>query len=462
MPLQPTNTPLSNTPAGRPAPSGSPDLAARLRITPVSALLLGIGVLVLGNGLQGTLVGVRAGLEGFAPESVGLIMSAYYMGYTAGSLYFPRIIGRVGHIRTFAALASVASAATLTHVLWIDVAGWALLRAVNGACYAGLILVVESWLNGHAVRDTRGRVLSVYGIVMMAAWSASQFLLNLAPAASFELFCLVSILLSLALVPVTLTHSPGPVIHAAAKISLAGLYRISPLGFVGPLVVGLVFSAFWGMGPTYALSIGLGESGVATFLAAGMAGALLLQWPLGQLSDRWDRRGTVLLACAGAGGAALLMALLGDTTSSPASGAVVGLYALVFLFGGLGIPIYSLLIANVNDFFGEEGAVSAAGDLIFLYGIGAALGPMLASLLMGQVGAAGLFGFAGVLLLLLGGFTVAQQILRPAAPRMESYQTLPGTVHAATHMAMELAPRTSDDPSIEVADGHDAARRKGG
>lgn len=276
------------------APASPP----RLRVGPVSALLFGIGLLVLGNGLQGTLLGVRAGLEGFRQETIGLMMSAYFAGYVAGSIWCPRLIDQAGHIRVFAALASIASAATLTHALTIEPTSWTFLRALNGACYAGLGIVTESWLNGHAAPGRRGQLLAIYGVVTMGAWAASQLLLNLADPAGFVLFCLVSVLLSLALVPIALTRAAVPVTADQSRVSLKKLYTISPLGFAGCLLTGLAMSAFWGMGPTFAQQIGLNNIHLSLFMAAPIVGAVVLQWPLGWVSDQIDRRGVIAgVAC---------------------------------------------------------------------------------------------------------------------------------------------------------------------
>ncbi len=410
---------------------------AGVRLTPVAALLLGIGVLVLGNGLQGTLLGVRAGLEGFREETIGAVMSAYFAGYVAGSLLCPGLVARYGHIRVFAALASIASAATLGHVLHIDPWSWAALRAGNGFCYAGLIMVAESWLNSHALLETRGRLLSVYGMVMMGAWAASQGLLNLAAPEGFALFALVSILLSLSLVPVAFTRSPAPRAIALERLSVRRLYAISPVGTTGSLLVGMSMSAYWGMGPTFAQGIGLDAARLSAFMAAPMFGSIVLQWPLGWLSDRVDRRAVIALAALLTAVAALALALGGDM-------ALPLLLGVAVLFGGLGLPIYSICVANTNDYTEEGGLVAAASGLLLLYGVGAAIGPFLASVVMGLVGVPGLFyciAALHTLLFAVAARQIGRRAARPAAER-EAYVAMPGASHVGTHVALDLDPRT--------------------
>ena len=247
----------------------------------LSALLSGVAILVLGNGLQGTLLGVRAGIEGMAAETIGLIMSAYFVGFAVACFVVPPLVERVGHIRTFAALASIASAVALAHAIFVTAGVWILLRIAQGACYAGLIMVIESWLNASTSRRHRGRVLATYSVVLYAAWALSQPMLSVAPPSDFVLFCIVSICLSLALVPITLMGSGGPGFVTASRTGLRRLYQISPLGLVGALAVGAVTGALLGMGPTFAQNNGLSDFGISAFMGLTIGGALALQWPLG-------------------------------------------------------------------------------------------------------------------------------------------------------------------------------------
>lgn len=231
---------------------------ARLVVAPVATLLASVILLVLGNGLQGTLLVVRAGIEGFRSEVIGAMMSCYFAGYALGALLLPRLVASAGHIRAFAGFASIASAVTLLHVLFPEPWVWIVLRALTGLVYAGMILVTESWLNAHALPATRGRLLSLYGMLTMGTWALGQGLLNMAPPQGMALFLLVSILVSLALVPITLLPSRPPMVPQEARLSLRRLFAISPLGTLGAFLSGLALSAFWGMGPNFAQEVGLG------------------------------------------------------------------------------------------------------------------------------------------------------------------------------------------------------------
>ena len=391
----------------------------------VTALLVGVALLVLANGLQATLVGVRGGQEGMVEEIIGLVMSAYFVGFALASIYVPKIIQMVGHIRTFAALASISSAAALGFAIFVGVVPWVILRAVGGACYAGMVIVAESWLNAGTTRSRRGRVLALYGLVYYAAWAGSQPLLNVAPVGGFVLFALVSILFSLALVPITLTRAGVPGVVEADRAHLKRLYAISPLGLVGAFALGFAVSAFWGMGPTFGQQIGLSETEISLFLMLALVGALILQWPLGWLSDVVDRRWVVILACAAATVCALGLALAWELEP-------LLLYPLVLLTGGFAMPVYSLCVAHVNDQIESGEVVSAASGLILVYGLGSAAGPFAASLLMGQTGPGGLFLFmAGVLgSFALYGIWRTGVSVAPARARKESYVSVPQTSHA--------------------------------
>lgn len=347
------------------------------------ALFLGIALLMLGNGLQGTLLGVRAQLEAFPTSATGLIMSSYYVGFLAGSTLAPRALARVGHIRVFAALTSAASSAVLLHVVSVHPVSWMAVRLVSGVCMAGLFVVAESWLNDRATNTTRGTLLSTYMVVQMGAMGAGQFLLTAAHPRSFTLFVLVSVLVSMAAVPIALTAKPGPRFHELAHIRLAEVFRAAPLGVVGGVGVGLAHGAVFGMGAVYARNLGLSIPEVSVFMAATIFGGVVLQAPIGHLSDRTDRRRVI----AGVAGAAALLAVLGAQVGSRG----VGLLVLMVAFGGLAIPLYSLCIAHANDYLAPNQMVAASGSLIFASGIGSVVGPFTASVLMQLVGSPGFF-----------------------------------------------------------------------
>ncbi|MFP4014536.1 MAG: MFS transporter [Chitinispirillaceae bacterium] len=361
----------------------------------IPILLLSVFVLVLGNNLQGTLLGIRAGLEGMSSVSIGFMMSSYYAGFVLGSLFLPRLISAVGHIRTYAALASMASAITLAYILAIFIPTWIIFRFMQGLCYSGMILVIESWLNGCTTRENRGQVLATYGVVFWGTSALSQTLLNVAPPSSFYLFGLISILLSVAMVPITLAPSRTPSAVLKERLKIRRLHHISPVGMMGVLISGIIIGAVWGMGPVFANNIGLNPKYISFFMTAIMAGTLISQWPLGRLSDKVDRRLVIVGSCSTAGVIGIVLAFQQSYSFSLLAG-------LVLAFGGLSFPLYSLSVAHVNDWVHEEESVGTASTLILIQGIGSALGPVIAGAMMGMLGPQGLFFFVGGILLLLG------------------------------------------------------------
>lgn len=400
---------------------------ARLRL---AALLLGVGIMVLGNGLAGTLIGVRAGLEGMREESIGILMSAYFLGYVLGCTLTPRLVAGVGHIRTYAALASLASAIALTYAIVVAPLAWTLLRVAHGACYAGMTVVVESWLNGATRRRARGRVLALYNLVLLGAWAASQSLLTLADASGFVLFCVVSICLSLALVPITLTRAGVPSVTRAARRGLGRLYEISPTGVAAALAVGMASSAFFGMGPTFAQTVGMTDIEIALFMGLTIAGALALQWPLGWLSDLIDRR-LVILGCTLLSLVGLSLAALGEPGEP-----LRPLLGIMFVVGGTLFPVYAIAVAHVNDQIEPNELVAAASGLVMVYGIGAAAGPFAASLVMARVGPSGLFLFQGAVLALFVAFALFRLSRRSGVAKSlkQVFVAAPRTTHAALQM----------------------------
>lgn len=360
------------------------------------ALFLGIAVLMLGNGLQGTLLGVRAQLEAFPTAATGLVMSSYYVGFLAGSSLVPRALQRVGHIRVFTALTSVASAAVLVHLVLLHPLSWMGTRLVSGACMAGLFVVAESWLNDRATNATRGKLLSLYMVVQMGAMGTGQLLLTTADPAGFSLFVLVSVLVSLAAVPMALTAKPGPRFAELAHIRLTEVLRAAPLGVVGSIGVGLAHGAVFGVGAVYARELGLSIPQVSVFMAVTIFGGVALQAPIGHLSDHTDRRRVI----AGVALAAAALAALGAQTAAPG----IGLLILMAAFGGLTIPLYSLCIAHANDYLAPEHMVAASGSLILASGAGSALGPFTAAVLMAFLGPSGFFVTLGVVHVLIGAY----------------------------------------------------------
>ena len=343
------------------------------------ALFLGIALIMLANGLQGTLLGVRASMEGFPTAVTGLVMSGYFMGFLAGSLIAPPLVRQVGHIRVFAALASLVSTAILVHALQVDPVTWLAMRFVTGFASAGLYVVAESWLNDRADNATRGQLLALYMIVTLVAQGAGQFLLNAADPGGATLFIVGSILVSLSLIPLLLSASPAPDFAAPERLGLRALYRLSPLAVFACLGVGLSLSTLWGLAAVHAEAIGLTIPEITLYTGSLFLGAIVLQWPLGWLSDRFDRRSILTLVTLCAALAAGL-AWLGAGTSFEAN---VGFMVVI---GGLGMPSYSICVAYANDRLTPAQMVAASATLYFVFGIGASLGPLAGGSLMALLG----------------------------------------------------------------------------
>lgn len=373
-----------------------------LVLAPVAALLMSVAFLMLGNGLLGTLLIVRAGQEGFSSGTIGALMSAYFSGFTIGALVLPRIIVTVGHVRTFAGFAAVASITALLHALLVEPWAWMPLRMVTGLAYAGMILATESWLNAHAVPSTRGQLLSIFGVASMGSWALGQALLNVAPPAGLTLFLIVSILISAAVVPITLLPSHSPSEVTQEPVAFRDLLSVSPLATFGVFLAGLAIGGFWGLGPSFAQRIGLDIGGISAFMASVLGGTLALQWPLGWLSDRVPRNliiaGAALASAAAAAGVAL-------ATDAP----LPLLLVAGALFGGFGIPIYSLCVAIANDDLPAGRLLGTARGLLLINGVGTAVGPLIGGAAMNLAGPGSLFLYAAALLTILSVLAIVSK-----------------------------------------------------
>lgn len=369
-------------------------------------LFFGLGVIGLCMGAQGSLLGIRAELEGFSTIATGLLMSGYYLGFLLGSLRAPGIIQRVGHVRSFAALTALASVTILVHALIVDPWVWGLMRLLTGFAVSAIYVVAESWLNQAADNRSRGQLLSIYMITMLAGLSSGQFLLNVSDPASFELFNLISILISLAAIPILITATPMPAFEAARPVSLATLYRVAPTGLVGSFLINACYAMVFGMGAVYASRLGMQVSEISLFMAILVVGGMLLQWPLGKLSDSMDRR-TVIAASAFA---ALLFAL---------ASAQVGLaednrhLLLALLFGASCFPLLALYLALTNDQLEADQAVGASSTLLLAGGVGASIGPFGISLVMDQWGPSSFFWSLAIMSGLMAGHALYKRISDP-------------------------------------------------
>ena len=395
------------------------------------ALLLGIALLMLGNGLQGTLLGLRASLEGFPTSTTGLVMTGYFAGYVLGSVVVPRMIQHVGHVRVFAALASTASVAVLLHSVFVLPVPWFAMRVVTGFCFAGLYLVTESWLNDIATNDNRGQLLSVYMVVVMGSMGLGQLLLNLGDPGAHQLFVLVSILVSVAVVPMLLSAGRAPEFSAPETISLRALYRASPLGIVGSFSTGIAQGSFFGMGAVFADQAGFDIAQVAWFMTAFSIGGMLLQWPVGRLSDALDRRKIILvttaLSAAGAFGAAAAL-----------SHSVNAFIAVTAFYGGISVPLYSLFIAHTNDHLEPRHRVAASGGLVMVGGLGAVLGPVLCGGLMSVLGSGAFLSFLGLNHTLVTGYALWRMTRRESVP-LEDQEHYPPLAPRSTSLAAGIA-----------------------
>ena len=350
----------------------------RATLPTLLALLLGFGLMQMGNTLQGTLLSVRGGIEGFSPAQIGAVGAGFWVGVLIGSLRCGKLIQSVGHIRAFVALGAIASTAPLLHLLVMDPIAWVVARALTGFCFAGLFIVVESWLNSAATDETRGQILSVYAMTGLLAGIVGQLLLPATDPAGFRPFCIIAIIIAFALVPIALTRAVAPTQdEGGARISIRGLYRQSPFGLVAAFMCGVTTSAFFTLGPIFAQRRGLDTGGVAAFMASGTLGGFLMAWPLGWLSDRLDRR-LVIIGAAVTATATLfiMMALVPEEASRWI------LYLCAGIFGGTIIPTYSVVMAHVNDAVGEGEFVAASGGLLIMQGAGAAAGPLLGGVAM--------------------------------------------------------------------------------
>jgi MFS family permease len=338
-----------------------------------------MGVLMLGAGLQGTLLGLRATLEGFPTPVTGIIMSCYYVGYLLGTAAAPRMLRQIGHIRVFAALAAVASATILVQAAFIQPFIWAVMRLTSGVCFAGIYVVAESWLNDRASQTNRGRLLAVYMLVLYVGLGAAQFLLVLANPSTATPFMLVSVLISLSMVPIAVSAQQVPQPALPRKVGYGELYRNSPLGVVAVSVSGMISSIIFSMGPVYARLSGLGNSGIATFMAVSILAAVLTQYPVGRLSDRTDRRTVIAAVCTLATIVATCIVVFGSLPR-------LVFLLLAGLFSGFALTLYSLSVSHVNDKLEPAQMVAASSALLRLNGGAAAVGPVLAGSLIAAFG----------------------------------------------------------------------------
>jgi MFS family permease len=397
------------------------------------ALFFGFGLLMIGNGLNLAVLGVRVVDEGFGVRTSGYVMSCYFAGFLLGPTLITRLLATVGHIRVFAGLASLASGAVLIHSISIVPITWALMRFVFGFCMAGLYIVLESWLNDASTPQTRGRTLAVYMVVSMGGLAIGQLIIAFVDTAGFTLFILASVLVSFALVPVTLAATTeAPPVREADRLGLKELYQTVPTGLVGMVFLGMSHGVLFGLGAVYAGGVGFSAQRLAVFLVLPTLGSLMMQWPIGYLSDRVPRRGVIFGAAAGATLVCFALAL----TPSDSSLVLVGM----FLLGGMTFPLYSLLLSYTLDWSAPGKAIGASSSLLRINGGGAVIGPIVASSVMGSAGPTAFYWSMAVthgMIVAYVGYRIASVDGLPME-RQGSFVALPAR---STELAVWLAKR---------------------
>ena len=411
-------------------------------LTSAWALLLGIGLLMVGNGMQGTLLGIRGEIEGFDTFQMSIVMSCYFVGFLGGSRMAPGMIRRVGHVRVFAALASLISAVMILYPTFPNVILWSLGRVLIGFCFSAVYVTAESWLNNAADNSNRGQALSLYMIVQTLGIVLAQALLLTADPSGFVLFVIPSVLVSIAVTPILLSISPTPAFDTTKPMSLRELLNFSPLGCVGMFLLGGVFSAQFGMASVYGAEAGLTVAQISMFVATFFVGSVVLQYPIGWVSDRMDRRFLiVIVSVIGAAGS-----FLGMTFGHVFNVLLVS----AFVVGGMSNPLYSLLIAHTNDFLEHEDMAAASGGLVFINGLGAILGPIITGWMMGTaLGPGGFYLFTAVLFIVLGCYAAYRSTQRPSVPVADTGSFV-AVSPAATSVALEYAQEWVIETELEA------------
>ena len=367
-------------------------------LAPVATLLLSAAILLAGQGLQGTLLPVRASLEHFSTFSIGSFGAAYFFGFTVGCLKSGELLRRVGHIRVFLAMSAIASAAPLVHGLIVGPIVWGVLRFLTGFCLAALYIVIESWLNERSTNANRGMIFATYSMITLTMMAAGQMMTLLYNPLGLQLFVITSVLFSIGAVPIALSSALSPAQPASTETNIRDLFSLSPSGTVGCFAVGMANGAFWGLAPVYASAVGDPVKMAAWFMAAAVIGGAILQWPLGLLSDALGRRKMLVAVCVLGAGAGVALAML-----VPHLG-FTGIVLLGGVWGAFAFPMYSIVVAYTNDYAEHDEYVKVSAGLLLVYGFGAIIGPFAASALITLRGADSLFLFTAAVHLLLIAF----------------------------------------------------------
>ena len=405
------------------------------------ALFLGMFMLMIGNGLQGTLLGLRADVEGFSTTEISIVMSGYFLGFLFASKMVPGLIRRVGHIRVFAAMGSTISAVLILYPVLADPISWTIGRTIIGFCFCGVYITAESWLNDASTNETRGQALSIYMIVQMAGIVFAQWIVSQGDITGYILFIIPSVLVSLAFAPILLSVRPTPSFERTKPMSIKDLIIASPLACVGMFLLGGVFSAQFGMSAVYGARAGFSISEISVFVSAIYVSALLAQYPIGWLSDRIDRRLLIIgVTLIGGIGAIFAAAIPGSYTVALLSGALVG---------GTSNPLYALVIAYANDYLDREDMAAASGGLLFINGVGAIGGPIILGVMLDYFGPAGFWIFISVLMLAIafyGIFRMSRRSRTELDLESVSYaQVSAATTAFVAEMAQEVYIETEEE-----------------
>lgn len=398
--------------------------------SPLPSILLSVFLFMMAVGLLNIFLGIRMSMAGIGTGIIGLVMAAFYAGTAAGTLYARKIIARVGHIRSFTAFAAVTTSSVILHGLFESMLIWSLLRILTGFALAGLYMVIESWLQEIAAPTNRGSLFSLYMLANYAGIAAGQLMLNFGDPLGAELILISALLFALCLVPIALTHASHPAAITIPRIALRDFIRQAPLGAIGSFTSGMIISAYLMLVPVYGVLRGLDTTDISIWMAVSMIGGLLLQWPLGRLSDRHDRSAIIawiaLVTVAATAGFFMSDQLLWLTLACAA------------VFGGLAYSIYPISVCHANDRIPDMQFVRTATVMLLLYGSGAILGPILGALAMKMAGPGGLFGYIGLVSLVLFGSAWRWHRKKPEEAHLTEFVPMPRT----TPLASELDPRT--------------------
>ncbi|MCK7543674.1 MFS transporter [Marinobacter bryozoorum] len=419
-------------------------------VASLSALIISIILLVSGNAFLTTLLGIRLSIESVEPSVIGWVLVCYSVGFVLGTLYVNRIIARVGHIRAFAVFAALAAVTALIYPLSVTMVLWAVLRALSGFSIAGVLVVIESWFSSRATNSNRGALFAVYQIVFYIAAAGGQLVVNLGDPANFMPFTLAAILLTLALIPLSLTRMEAPHIETADRLSFFTLARESFTGMAGALICGVLIGGFYALGPVYATMAGLDVSRTSLFMAAAIVAAMILAWPLGRICDTFDRRRVMFIVAVAAAVTAVTVAMTGSAN-------LTLLMLLVGVFTGLSATLYPIAVAITNDRMESHRIVAASATLLLSYGIGSVIGPVVMAELMGVLGPSGLFWGSAGFLVLLAAATSYRISHTPDVPVEEQEQFVAAMPEASPVLA-EIDPRNEEFLASPEAEADELAR----